>query len=468
MLQTVLNTIAEFAMISRSDNVLVAVSGGPDSVALLHALCTLREELDITLHIAHLNHSFRGDASDQDAEYVRRLAGDLVVPATIERIDVPVIQKTLRLSPEEAARLVRYEFLERVADEIEASRIALGHTADDQVETVLMNILRGTGIDGLRGMPPVRGRFIRPLIAIRRSEIEEYVREHDLHPRIDETNLIPTYTRNRTRLELLPMLRREFNAAVDSAILQLAELACGDTAYMNVVAEDSLKRVTLATAEGTISLDAVAVSEMSPAIGRRVVRSAVRRIRGYIADIGLRHVDELLSLLVTTSSFRYELPGGVFVERAGESLTFHSERPPDQPIIYRYELAVPGEVGLPEVEAVISARVIERQVDPTRAVGSSEAVFDLDSVVGKLVVRSWQPGDRIRPLGMRGSKKLQDVFVDGKIPRRARYRIPVVADDVKAVWVAGLAVSEEARVTEATSRSLVLAIRPDRGCVSAD
>lgn len=465
MLDTVLSTIRRYSMITQGDKVLVAVSGGPDSVALLHALWSLRDELGITLHVAHLNHSFRGEASDADAEYVRGLAESLNIPATIEKVDVPRVRRTLRLSPEEAARLVRYEFLDRVADEVGASKIALGHTADDQVETVLMCILRGTGIDGLRGMPPVRGRIIRPLIDVHRSEVEEYVREHDLHPRTDETNLMPTFTRNRIRLELLPLLRRLYNPGVDSAILQLSELAREDVAYLEMAAQEAFKTLSPKPGAESLTLDAAALAALPTAIGRRVIRRAVRFVRRETKDIGLKHVDALLSLLRSSDSFRYELPGRTFVERSGKTLTILSRRSPDEPMItYRYDLAVPGETQVPEVDAVIRAEVSDQWVNPVRPPGSMEAVFDLDAIVGTLVVRNWQPGDRIRPLGMDGTKKLHDVFIDGGIPRSARCRIPIVADDVKTVWVPGLVVSQEARVTEHTRRFLLLEVQSAGAC----
>lgn len=446
-------------MTAEGDGILVAVSGGPDSVALLHVLHSLRDELDTRLHVAHLNHSFRGEASDGDAEYVRGLAQSLGIPVTIEKVDVPGIRRTLRLSPEEAARLVRYEFLDRVADEVGASKIALGHTADDQVETVLMRILRGTGIDGLRGIPPVRGRFIRPLIQVRRSEIEEYIRENGLQPRTDETNLMPAFTRNRIRLELIPLLRREYNPGVDSAILQLAELAREDTAYLDVVTKEALDRLILRREEGALSLDASGLAGQTNAIARRLIRRAAREVRGEIADTGLCHVDDLIALLRSSDSFRCELPGGLFVERSGREVSFSSKRP-DQPIIYLYDLSVPGATEVPEAEVVITADVWDGGVNPVRPPGSMEAVFDSDAIVGRLVVRNWVPGDRIRPLGMRGTKKLQDVFVDSRIPRSARYRIPVVADDVRIMWVPGLVVSDEVRVTDATRHSLLLAVQP--------
>ena len=460
LLENILSTIRRLSMLKPGDKVLVAVSGGPDSVALLHALWSLRDELGITLYAAHLNHSFRGKESDQDAEYVAQLAGNLGVPCTVEKIDVPEIQRTLRLSPEEAARLVRYEFLERVADEIVANRIAVGHTADDQVETVLLNILRGAGIDGLSGMPPVRGRIIRPLIETRRSVVEEYVERHNLRPRIDATNLLATYARNRIRLELLPLLRREFNPEVDAAILRLSELATEDSAYLNMEAEETLARLKTGQNEQSLSLDVPGLLECRPAIRRRAIRSAVSELRGGLADIGFVHVEDLIRLLDGGKDFRYELPGGIYVERAREMLTFSSSKIAELPIIYCYELCVPGKTEVPEIGVIIEVDLSRTPIEPIRPPDSLEVVLDRDSIVGKLKVRNWEPGDRIRPLGLGGSKKIQDIFVDKKIPRAARHRVPIIADDEKVVWIAGLALSESVKVTGRTREFLVLRSMP--------
>jgi len=467
MVERMLATIRRHSMLERGDKVLVAVSGGPDSVALLHALWSVRDELGISLHVAHLNHSFRGRESDLDAEYVRDLAANLSLDCTVEKIDVPQIQRSLRLSPEEAARLVRYEFLERVAADVHADRIALAHTADDQVETVLLNMLRGTGLDGLAGMPPVRGKVIRPLIAIRRSEVEGYVESAaaDLHPRVDITNLLPMYTRNRLRLELLPLLRREFNPEIDAAILRLVELAREDTAYLNMESKGALGRVTVSREEGAIALDPAGLMSYPVAIRRRLIREAVRTVRGELADIGFAHVEELLRLLGAGSDFEYELPGGTFVERTRQALRFLSSRPLELPIIYCYDLAVPGRTYVPEIEVAVEAEVSITPIEPFRPPGSMEIALNGDSIVGKLKVRNWQPGDRIRPLGLRGSKKVQDIFVDAKIPRLARHRVPLIVDDEKVVWVAGLALSELVKVTKATRKFLQLRCTPELASV---
>ena len=460
LIQSMLSTIRRYSMMETGDRVLCAVSGGPDSVALLHALWSVRDELGISLHVAHLNHCFRGAESDADAEYVRELASNIGLDCSVESIDVPELQKVLRLSTEEAARLVRYEFLERVASEVGASRIAVGHTADDQVETVLLNLLRGTGIDGLSGMPPVRGKIIRPLIEVRRSEVEAYVERHGLHPRIDATNLVAEYTRNRIRLDLLPLLRREYNPETDAAILRLAELARADAAYMNVEAEEAFNGSITQRGADSLSLDANAVQSYPLALRRRIVREAVKAVRGEIADVGFIHIEELLRLLDAGTDFKYELPGGVFVQRTRAALVLSSSRPSELPIIYCYDLAVPGETVVPEIDVRIRTEITSQAVDHARPRGSMEVVLDYEAISGKLVVRSWRPGDRIRPLGLGGSKKVQDLFVDCKIPREARHRIPLIADDEKVIWVAGLALSEQAKVTDRTRKYLIIGSAP--------
>lgn len=458
--EAMLRTIRRFSMLERGDQVLCAVSGGPDSVTLLHALWSLRDDLGISLYVAHLNHSFRGVESDGDAEYVCDLAANLGLECVVEKVDVPEIQRTLRLSAEEAARMVRYEFLERAADDIGARRIALGHTADDQVETVFLNLFRGAGVDGLAGMPPVRGKIIRPLIEIRRSDVEGYVEANHLHPRTDATNLLATYTRNRLRLELLPLLRREFNPEIDAAVLRLSELAREDTTYLNMEAGEALNRLTLGRDENSISLDSGGLAACPLALRRRVIREAVRAVRGELADVGFVHVEELIRLLDAGADFEYELPRGALVQRTRMALTVLSSRPSEQPIIYCHELAVPGKTIVPEIGAEIESDLSTTKIEHMRPRGSAEIVLDYGAISGKLVVRNWEPGDRIRPLGLHGSKKIQDLFTDSKIPREVRHRVPLVVDGEKVVWVAGLAVSEQAKVTDNTREFLLLKVLP--------
>lgn len=459
-----LATIKRLHMIEPQDTVLVAVSGGPDSITLLHALKTLEDELQIGLHAAHLNHGIRGKESDEDAEYVQVFSKNIGVLCTVEKIDVPQIRRVTGLSEEEAARLMRYEFLERKADEIGANRIALGHTADDQVETVWLNLIRGAGLDGLAGMPSVRGRIIRPLIEVRRSEIESYVELHELHPRVDFTNLLPSYTRNKVRLQLLPFLRREFNPEIDEAVLRLSELARVDSTYLNNEAETRLLDLIKEEKVGWLFLDATALLTCPEAIQRRVMRLAIVRAQGELTNISLGHVTKVLELLAGGKDFMYDLPGGIHVMRRGTLLSISSETPKEILVSYCRELAVPGETLIPEIDAVIRTKISSEPINFVRPSQSLEMVADFANVKGKLKARNWHHGDHVRPLGMMGTKKVQDIFVDAKIPRDVRHRIPIVTDDEKIIWVAGLVMSDLVKVTASTHEYLTLSLSHTQSC----
>jgi tRNA(Ile)-lysidine synthase len=450
LIETMLATIRRYGMMDSGEMVLAALSGGPDSVALLHSLHTLAEELGITLHAAHLNHSFRGEESDTDEEFVRTICNKLGVPCTSEKIDVPALSKVLRLSPEETARMVRYDFLDRISDKVGAQRIALGHTADDQVETVLLNLLRGSGIDGLSGMPAVRARIVRPLIDTRRTQVEEYLNSNHIIARTDSTNLTSIYSRNRVRLELLPTLRQDYNPAIDGAILRLSELAAEDSAYLCKESEERLRKIATVHKNGSIVVPAAQLGEMPLAIRRRVLRTAIAQVRGQLLNIGFTHIAEVLRLLETGVNFQNELPGGTFVKRTGSVLTISPGKPEEPEITYEYHLKSPGLTEVPEIDATIEVETGRMPVDFKFPRGSFQVVFDRMSILGILRVRNWLPGDRIRPLGLGGSKKVQDVFMDAKVPRELRYRVPILADDAGVLWVAGITVSESAKITDSS------------------
>ncbi|MHB0997689.1 MAG: tRNA lysidine(34) synthetase TilS [Armatimonadota bacterium] len=455
---TMLTAINRYMMVDRGQKLLVGVSGGPDSVALLHALWSVSGELDISLHVAHLNHSFRGQDSDDDAEYVRSLATDLGLDYTIEKIDVPQIKISLRVSDEEAARLVRHDFLDRTAKKAGAHHIALGHTADDQVETVLINFLRGTGIDGLSGMPPVRDKIIRPLIELKRRSVEEYIERHSLHPRTDLTNLQPEYTRNRIRLELLPELRQQYNNDIDGIILRLTELVRVDSAYINMEADKALMHVTIDAGADTLKLDAYILNSYPLAIKRRVIRAAIKKLRGELIDIGYIHINDIISLINGGSNFRYELPGGTYIDRSYKFLTFMVTRPVDTQVIYCYTLNVPGETFVPEIQSTVKTELSTGQIDDIRTSGDNGIVLDYGCIRGELKIRNWIHGDRMNPMGLGGSKKIQDIFSDKKIPKSERYRIPIIVDNEKIIWVAGLSISENVKVTSDTCEYLRIII----------
>jgi tRNA(Ile)-lysidine synthase len=303
---------------------VVGVSGGPDSVCLLHLLTRLREKLDILLHVAHLNHKLRGQESDDDAEYVLRMAGDLGWGVTVEQREVRSYRAKHHLSLEDAARRLRYRFFSGVADGVGADGVAVGHTADDQIETVLMRLIRGTGAKGLQGMRPATRwhpmgddglRVVRPLLTVRREETEAYCREHDLHPRRDSSNLLPDRLRNRVRHEILPLLRR-CNPRIDEALLRMVEALTSESSFVEDHASAAWPEV-VAQADGAFVMDKRRFRLLHPAVQRRLLRDAVRRLLGDLEDVEWKHIERMRTGFDLRKGKRVVLP---------RRLTLHVEK----------------------------------------------------------------------------------------------------------------------------------------------
>ena len=491
-------------LVSPGDGVVVGVSGGADSVCLLHIMARWQAELDIKLHVAHLNHQLRGVESDADAEYVIALAGRLDIPITSGKRDVAAYKAERGCSLEEAARELRYDFLAQVAVDVGAGRVAIGHTRDDQVETILMHILRGTGTSGLCGlgscspMPCDRAMssrtsltslqtqrrdllVVRPLLDVSRDETMSYCREHQLEPRVDSTNLSPSFLRNRLRLELLPLLRG-YNPGVDEALLRLAEIAGEDDSFV----EGQVLRLWSKLArqeEDTIYLDREKTIALPLALQRRLIRMALSRVLGDVRDIAANHIEAVRNLLSKPVGRRVSLPHSLVCwnEYAEVAITNAMERShASLPLLEGgFPLRVPGETILPGWRVVASSspagvgfplsqlpimKATESSGD-LRPVGDGAgrvshlpaiAEFDFDRAGTDLFVRSRQPGDMFQPLGMDVPKKLQRFMIDARIPLLWRANIPLVCSLQQILWVVGWRISDGAKVTEATKNILRL------------
>ncbi|HID55672.1 TPA: tRNA lysidine(34) synthetase TilS [Candidatus Poribacteria bacterium] len=452
-LRKVKGTISDYGMISAGDKVLIAVSGGPDSMALLRSLDLLKEELDITLHIAHLDHRFRGEESAEDARFVAETAHRLEIPITIEEIDVPKFIEERGLSEEEGARRVRYEFLNRTADAVRASKIALGHTADDQAETVLMRLIRGSGTRGLSGIPPVRsGRFIRPLIRIGRKEIEEFLLELGQDYRIDSTNLKPIYIRNRIRLELVPLLAR-YNPNISSVLARTGEILAAEDELLSQIADDELTERLSERGQGYVRFSIVGFEGLHVALRRRIVRRAIEMAKGNLLGIDLSHISSVLQMISGEKpNAEVDLPG-VRVEKRYSQLVATVHPREDKPR-YEYRLDLPGEVVIPEAGVRLIAEV--RDERPELPVSEEIAVLDLERLSSPLIVRNRRPGDRFRPLGMKGSKKLKDFLIERKVPIEERDKVPILISDGEIAWVVGYRVDERFKMRDETRRFAVI------------
>ncbi len=451
---------------------VVAVSGGPDSLALLHAVHHLRETLDLRLHGAHLDHGLRGDASDADARFVAETFRGLGIEFALEAADVASVRRERRLSLEEAARELRYDFLARVAARCGADAVAVGHTSDDQAETVLMHILRGAGLTGLRGMEPLTRRtisgrsvaLVRPLLGVARRETVDYCEALGLEPRTDESNLSTALGRNRVRLELLPLLE-QYNPAIRDALVRLSRSAARDLAYMESET-DKTWDWTVRVDEKMATIDRAAFSGLNPALQHYVLRRAVQASRGDVEDLEQNHVEDMARLMAGPAGRTLNLPSGMqfAVDYAEATLApLDAERCPLPPLKGEHGLNVPGETFLPgwRVTAELLEPQAYRKSTEEPADSSTALLFGYDNLGGRLSLRSRAPGDRFQPLGMAQAKKLQDFMVDSRVPRSWRDRVPLVVSPRGIAWVVGWRIADWARVTDDGDAMLKITFESD-------
>ena len=445
---------------------VLGVSGGPDSLSLLHALHRLSPDLGLSLHVAHFNHGLRADASDEDADFVASQTETLGLPFSTAKEYVKSRAKGHSRSLEEQARDARYDFLARVALENNACGVAVAHTGDDQAETVLMHLIRGTGLRGLRGMFPVAEsqsvsgqelKLFRPLLSVSRQQTKNYCRALGLEPRIDHTNLLPETLRNRIRLELLPMLR-EYNPRFSDALLRLADSAALDLSFI----ESRVAAIWPEAVEemaGGLSISRRKLSNIHPALRRRVLSQALESVSGSPLDIEGVHVKSLESLLTGDTGSELDLRKGVRASLGYDHLTLTKiPTPPPTPLPEEERpITVPGETLLPgwKITATVDeATSSEWNADPY------SSLFDMDKVSGHITVRRRRNGDRFTPFGMSGSKKLQDFLTDAKVPRNHRDFIPIVLSEDKIIWIVGHRPANHAKITTATRHTLRITFEP--------
>ncbi len=454
------------------DRVLVAVSGGPDSLCLLHVLWSERAARGLgRVEAAHLDHGLRGDESAGEAAWVAAWCQGRGIPCHVGRADVAGLARDRKQSKQEAARAARCAFLEETAAQISAIKIATGHTRDDQTETVLMNVLRGTGLDGLRGIPARRGLFVRPLLDVSRAEIEDYCASHGLEPRRDPSNLSPdAYTRNRVRLQLLPLLARDYNPAVAEALLRLSEIAGRDLDYLQTQADAALGDATRERDVFRLVLDRPTLTGLHPALLRHVLRRAIAGLRGTRGGITHDHIEQVCRAVAAPvpRAFGLNLPYPLCTVRiTDEMVTLTLANVPTSLANVSTPLPIPGEATLPGTDWRVKASfAVALPTPPELGAGgrSFQMLLDASALREPLTLRNWRQGDRVDPLGMGGRhKKVSDIFTNAKVPHEERWEVPIVADAQGIVWVVGHCIAERVKVTADTRRRLHLVAERTEG-----
>ncbi|MGA3293601.1 MAG: tRNA lysidine(34) synthetase TilS [Candidatus Acidiferrales bacterium] len=487
--QRVVQSIRETRMLAPGDRVGVAVSGGGDSVALLRLFESLRDKLGITLLIVHFDHGLRGAESEADARFVAELACERGLEFILERSDVAAAAASHKWNLEDAARRLRYAFFARVVAEGRATRIAVAHTQDDQAETVLAHLLRGTGPAGLAGIYPVAGVVVRPLLGHRREELRKYLRGLGQAWREDVTNLDMRRSRARIREQLMPLLERDFSPRVTDRLSRLARLSREDEQFWDALVEDRFQAL-VREGDGTfvigirdllapLDLSGVTGEGMTPdnegakpqrALTERLIRRLYQSVRGEQQGPTAERVEQVLHLACeSTSGRRVELPGGVQVERSFAQLIFsraarterrlRSQETNEQQYAYHYLVQLPDRgvatVSVPELKSRFCLKVIDwpiRERDTKR----EKVALDADLLRAPLILRNWRPGDAYRPRGRRQTQKLKRMFLAGRIPSRERVSWPVLESGGRVVWARGMPPAEECCAGESTRAGVVI------------
>jgi len=439
-------------MISEGDRVIVAVSGGPDSVCLLHILHELMDEFHVHLVVAHFDHGLRPAEDESETAFVRSLAQSLKLP--FETGKGRLLAKRDRGSGEEKARNARYAFLERVRKKHKARKIALGHNLNDQAETILMRLLRGSGPAGLTGMPPCRdGSIIRPLIEIERREIENYLKAIKFASVTDSSNLKTDCFRNKIRLELMPLLEAH-QPQLAQLLSQTAEILRDEDDYLGRIADAWLTKNMRPSPKPTVRLPIASFLALPEALRRRVIRTGIKKVKENLRRIHWGHVEAIQRLAQSEKpQTLLNLPGRVTVKRTYDHLIF-SASAIRKPRPFHYALDGPGNYNIEEIGGRLSVEAVKNRRG-LRLRGSSRTAFlDADEVRFPLTLRTFKAGDRFIPFGMKGRKKLKDFFVDQKVSLEQRYSTPLLCWKDEPVWVCGFRIDDRFKVTPQTKRIL--------------
>ncbi len=450
------DTIIKHSMISRGDNILVGLSGGADSVCLLTTLLNLRDYWGIEISAAYIDHGLRLEEIPSEVHFCEKLCGERNINFTVRTIDPKSYAANEGINKQEAARELRYKALQDIAAETGANKIALAHNADDQAETLLMHLIRGSGPAGLSGIPPVRSRIIRPLIETERKEIEEFLSEFNISYMTDSSNQKDDYLRNRIRHFIIPAFKN-INRDFLQAVLRTTNIIRDEERYFDLLVTKTLMKLISRKSDSSIELFLGPLEYMDTVLLRRVLRRSLaetKKLRG----LGLDHIEDLIKLIKSgRSGNRIYLPHSIRAIKGYATLTLTSEKPER---LTEYIINEPGEIILKEASLVLRLSISEKNPDNDLGDGKRFACLDADKLSFPLEIRPRKTGDFFYPLGFGKRKKIQDFFVDKKIPREERDIVPLLINNNAIAWVIGYRVDDRFKVDDNTNRVMRLEIRP--------
>lgn len=457
MYKKVLTYIEDNSLIKAGDRILVALSGGPDSVCLLNLLIELRDNLKIEIGAAHLNHMLRGKDALGDEAYVREICERYNIPCYVKQVDINKYAKENKLSSETAGRDARYNFFDEIISKHGFNKIATAHNANDQAETILFRLMRGTGLEGLGGIKASRDdKIIRPILCLSRDEVESYIEEKHLNPRIDKSNFEKIYNRNKIRLDMLPYIKEHFNNDIVQTLNRMSILLQKDNDYLENLSKDYYNKYCFIIDDSMV-IKHEAFDE-DEAIISRVIRYALVEHSKSSYDFEMKHINEVIQLAKKNSGKRVDLPNKIYAENIYGDIYIKKK-------VKKEKTDIKSEIIIDKQE--LDGKVIQfndYKIEFSIITNNDEKVlfnkdklkkyFDLDSIENSVVIRKRKDGDKITPLGMKGSKKLKDIFINEKIPKEERDYIPIVEFDGNIAWVTGIKASEEYKVKNSSKNIL--------------
>ena len=450
MVDKVLGTICKFNMINKGDNMIIGVSGGADSICLLHLLNDLRDKLNINIIVVHVQHGIRGKDADDDAQFVKDFCNDRGIECHVYYFNVKKLAKENKLSEEEMGRKVRYQVFDEALLAYGGTKIVLAHHVNDNAETIIMNLLRGTGIKGIGGIRPVRGNIIRPLIECTREEIEKYCEINNVKYQDDYTNEMEIYTRNKIRHTVIPYIKNNFNQNFVANLVNTANLVRSEDDYIDkIVLEKEQQIVTKNEKEYIICLDEFL--QLDIVIKRRLIRHIIGKMSS-LKDIEFKHIEEIVKLENKEVSKRIDLPKGLIAKRTYDSIII-TNLGKDKISCFQYSINNLSKIYIQELDKHLDFHIIEnKNQDIPKNLYTKW--FDYDKIKGNLKVRSRQSGDVIGIKGINGTKKLKKYFIDCKIPLDERDKIPLLADGNNIIWIIGHRINEQYKITASTKKIL--------------
>jgi len=456
IIQKLKKTIEKYNMLAAGEHVLVGLSGGPDSVCLLYLFYLLKNEYRLKISAAYIDHGLRPEDIPKEIEFCRNFCKNLNVEFHTQSVSVKDYAQRERINLQESARILRYAALDQISIVIKAHKIAIAHNADDQAETVIMRLLRGAGPAGLSGIPPVRKKIIRPLIEIERKEIEEYLKNRNIAYITDPSNESLKYLRNRIRHTLMPVIKSISPQAI-KIISKTADILREENDYINITVTKTLMRLISRKTDQKVELFCNPMEPLNIVILRRALRVAIDSVRD-LKGLTFDHIEDIINLIKNGKpGDRIYLPKGIRAIKGYSTLIITAE-PPKK--LSTYEISIPKDVFLKEASVVLSLKEIKKNELQSFGDGKKEICIDMDKLEFPLIVRARKPGDYFYPFGFGKRKKLQDFFVDEKIPRDERDIIPVIESNGNIVCIAGYRVDDRFKIDDNTKRCLQIKIIP--------